>query len=223
VLASAGGFLDGFTYVGHGHVFANAMTGNMVLLGIDCISGAWGAARHHFHAILAFMAGVCVAQAIHLYSRRRGISVHYAAVLVMEICVLVTLSLLPATVADTLFTTSIAFASSVQVQTFGEVNGKSYSSTFTSGNLRILAEATSIWFFEGHSQAAARVMRDFSVVCAAFLAGATAGGYATQTLGNRALWCDVILLAAVAIYVQSRLGSSSIGIAAPEKRTVLGS
>ena len=41
LLASAGGFLDGFTYVGHGHVFANAMTGNVVLLGINCLSGSW--------------------------------------------------------------------------------------------------------------------------------------------------------------------------------------
>ena len=32
LLAAAGGFLDGFTWVGHGHVFANAMTGNVVLL-----------------------------------------------------------------------------------------------------------------------------------------------------------------------------------------------
>jgi uncharacterized membrane protein YoaK (UPF0700 family) len=34
VMASAGGFLDAFTYVGHGHVFANAITGNVVLLGV---------------------------------------------------------------------------------------------------------------------------------------------------------------------------------------------
>jgi len=27
MLAAAGGFLDGFTYVGHGRVFANAMSG----------------------------------------------------------------------------------------------------------------------------------------------------------------------------------------------------
>jgi uncharacterized membrane protein YoaK (UPF0700 family) len=34
LLASAGGFPDGFTYVGHGHVFANSMTGNVILPGI---------------------------------------------------------------------------------------------------------------------------------------------------------------------------------------------
>jgi uncharacterized membrane protein YoaK (UPF0700 family) len=69
LLALAGGFLDGFTWVGHGRVFANAMTGNVVLLGINCLSGSWQTGFHHLSAILAFLAGVCVAQAMQLRSR----------------------------------------------------------------------------------------------------------------------------------------------------------
>jgi uncharacterized membrane protein YoaK (UPF0700 family) len=203
LLASAGGFLDGFTYVGHGHVFANAMTGNVVLLGISCFSGSWHTALHLLPAILAFVVGVSVSQAMQLRSKRRDVSAPYPAVLVLEIGVLLVLSLLPAATADILFTTSIAFAASVQVQTFREVNGHSYNSTFTTGNLRTLSEAAFDWFTEGHSQAAARVVRDFSTICVAFLAGATAGGYATQKFGNRALWCDVILLGLVAIRLRA--------------------
>jgi uncharacterized membrane protein YoaK (UPF0700 family) len=210
MLAWAGGFLDGFMYVGHGHVFANSMTGNVVLLGINCLSGSWQTAFHHVPAILAFLAGVCVSQAMQLHAKRRDVSAPYSAVLVLETGVLLALSLLPATTADILFTTSIAFAASVQVQTFREVNGHSYSSTFTTGNLRTLADAAVVWFLDGNSRAAALVVRDFSVICAAFLAGAAAGAYAVQTLGNRALWCDVIGLALVAIGVRSRMGSSAI-------------
>src|SRR5580692_10242941 len=77
LLASAGGFLDGFTYVGHGHVFANAMTGNVVLLGINCFSGSWRAALLHLPAILAFIAGVCVSQTMLLHSKRRSVSAPY--------------------------------------------------------------------------------------------------------------------------------------------------
>ncbi len=71
MLAAAGGFLDGFTYVGHGHVFANAMTGNVVLLGIDFISGSREAAFRHLPPILAFLVGVSVAKAIQLPRMRR--------------------------------------------------------------------------------------------------------------------------------------------------------
>jgi uncharacterized membrane protein YoaK (UPF0700 family) len=204
LLAAAGGFLDGFTYVGHGHVFANAMTGNVVLLGINCFTGSWQAGLRHVPAILAFVAGICTAQAIQLRAKRRGGN-SYPAVLLLEIGVLLVLSLLPAATADILFTTSIAFAASVQVQTFREVNGQSYNSTFTTGNLRTLSEAAFTWFSEGYSRETAQVVRDFSGICAAFLVGATAGGYAVQVFGNRALWCEIVVLGLVAIRVQFRL------------------
>src|SRR6202041_1996670 len=68
LLASAGGFLDGFMYVGHGHVFANSMTGNVVLLGINCLSGSWQTGFRHLVAILSFLAGVCVSQVMLLHA-----------------------------------------------------------------------------------------------------------------------------------------------------------
>ena len=35
MLAMVGGYLDAYTYISRDHVFANAQTGNMVLLAID--------------------------------------------------------------------------------------------------------------------------------------------------------------------------------------------
>src|SRR5450432_4564827 len=55
VLAAAGGFLDAFTYIGHGHVFANAMTGNVVLLGINAVGRNWHQSFRHLPPILAFL------------------------------------------------------------------------------------------------------------------------------------------------------------------------
>src|SRR5450755_4442696 len=71
LLAAAGGFLDGFTYVGHGHVFANAMTGNVVLLGISCFSGSWRTGLRHLPPIIAFLLGVCASEAIQLRAKLR--------------------------------------------------------------------------------------------------------------------------------------------------------
>ncbi len=202
LLAAAGGFLDGFTYVGHGHVFANSMTGNVVLLGIDSLSGSWHSAFRHFPAILAFLLGISVSAAIQLHSKRQQASPPYVAILIAEIGVLLGLSLLPGGTSDLLITTVIAFTASVQVSTFREVNGRSYSSTFTTGNLRTLSEAAFAWVFEGHHPESARIVKDFSVICTAFLLGATSGGYATKTFGNRALWCDIVLFVLIAILVE---------------------
>ena len=39
LLALTGGFLDAYTYISRGNVFANAQTGNMVMLGINFMEG----------------------------------------------------------------------------------------------------------------------------------------------------------------------------------------
>jgi len=58
------GFLDAFTWVGHGHVFANAMTGNVVLLGVFATAGNWPQAWRHLPPIIAFICGVLTARLI---------------------------------------------------------------------------------------------------------------------------------------------------------------
>jgi len=62
LLTLAGGFLDAFTFVGHGGVFANAQTGNVVLLGVEAAAGRWSAAVRHVPALLAYVAGVATAE-----------------------------------------------------------------------------------------------------------------------------------------------------------------
>jgi uncharacterized membrane protein YoaK (UPF0700 family) len=209
LLAAAGGYLDAFTYVGHGRVFANAMTGNVVLLGVGLYARSWADAFRHLPPILAFVLGVCVSEALQRRARARDVSVPYMRVLVVEIAVLAILSCLPPTTADFLFTVSIAFAASVQVQTFREVNGRPYSSTFTTGNLRTLSEAAYAWVFIGRDSKSSRVVKDFSVICVAFLLGAIAGAIATRNFDNRALWLDVMLLLAIANLILPGLGLGS--------------
>ena len=64
VLALTGGFLDAYTYLIRGGVFANAQTGNIVLLGVRLMEGDWGGAGHYLVPILAFAAGVLAAELI---------------------------------------------------------------------------------------------------------------------------------------------------------------
>lgn len=81
LLATAGGYLDGYTYVGHGHVFANAMTGNVVLLGIEALGFQWTQALRHLSPIVTFLIGIWAAQALHLRAARRFVSSPCADVL----------------------------------------------------------------------------------------------------------------------------------------------
>ena len=64
VLALAGGFLDAYSYSVRGGVFANAETGNMVLLGIHAMRGEWHTALTYLVPVAAFAAGIIVAECI---------------------------------------------------------------------------------------------------------------------------------------------------------------
>ncbi|GGH13620.1 membrane protein [Silvibacterium dinghuense] len=199
LLATAGGFLDAFTYTAHGHVFANAMTGNVILLGVSCVSHNWHTGLRHLPPIAAFLCGICSARGIHLYAERRGLRFPYLAVLLLELATLGVLSLLPQATRDFWITTSIAFAASVQVATFRQVNGHGYSSTFTTGNLRTLGEAIFDWIFAERKPETLRRVEDFAMICGAFFFGALLGAIVTPHMGNRALWVDMAFLFAVAV------------------------
>jgi uncharacterized membrane protein YoaK (UPF0700 family) len=41
LLAATGGLLDAVVYLNHGHVFANAMTGNVIFLAIATLGRDW--------------------------------------------------------------------------------------------------------------------------------------------------------------------------------------
>ncbi len=195
LLATAGGYLDGYTFVGHGHVFANAMTGNVVLLGIEVLGSERQRAYTHLPPILTFLCGVWVAKLLHLRAMNHLIPNPYAAVLILEIALLSILSCLPSTCPDILITTIVAFTASLQVQTFRTVQGHSYTSTFTTGNLRSLSEA----LFDCVTRPDQRVeaaykARVFAIICVGFLFGAAAGGSITHVMGNKALWVELFFL-----------------------------
>ena len=54
LLALAGGFFDAYTYLCRGGVFANAETGNIVLLGAHLAEGDWEKALRYLLPIVAF-------------------------------------------------------------------------------------------------------------------------------------------------------------------------
>ena len=61
VLTLAGGFQDAYSYNCRGKVFANAQTGNIVLMGSYLASGQWAMAMRYFGPVAAFAAGVYMA------------------------------------------------------------------------------------------------------------------------------------------------------------------
>ena len=192
LLSSSGGFLDAFTYVGHGQVFANSMTGNVVLLGSFLALGEPARALRHVPPLAAFFVGVFLARALRHYARRAAV-----AGLGLEIGVLAAACFLPRGFPDLVLVLAIAFVAALQNSGFNRLEGWSYNSVITTANLRRCAET----LFEGvaahRNPFALREARVFGTVCSCFLAGAFAGAFLTPRWGNLALAVPVFLLAVV--------------------------
>jgi len=195
LLAGCGGFLDAFTYLGHGHVFATAMTGNVVLLGVYAATGNWTQSLSHLRPILAFLLGVAVAQGFHLPRFRKWIPEAPIATLTLEILFLMIGGCFPKEFAGTLLVLGISFVAALQSSTFGKVGEWNYNSTMTTGNLRIFGQAMFQRVFGDRSAEPGEKARIFAAISTAFLVGATIGGLCTAAFDNRALWIvDLVLL-----------------------------
>src|ERR1700743_3607008 len=118
LLAAAGGLFDALTYLNHGRVFATAMTGNTIFLGIEAAHRNWNQIIPHLVPILGFLFGVLTSK--HLRSR---LGIHSLLVsLVFEIVTIFALGWFAYTFPPMAFTGIIAYVAAVQVASFRRVD-----------------------------------------------------------------------------------------------------
>ena len=80
LLSMSGGLQDAYTYHVRDQVFANAQTGNIVLLGQSIALGNWETAVRYLLPLLAFAAGVYAAEIIHSRFRTNGVALHLSLI-----------------------------------------------------------------------------------------------------------------------------------------------
>ncbi len=205
-LAAVGGFLDAFTYVGHGHVFANAMSGNVVLTAIALQRGDWDGADRTLSAIAAFLVGVGAANAIRLPMVSRVIRRPHITALLVELILLVVIGMAPRGASDDTIVLCVTFVAAVQTSTFRQLGDWAFTSTMSTGNLRSLADAIVDWM-TGRNALDARKIAHFGLVCLAFFFGALTGDVSTVRWGDSAALAAATLVAICVILLWQRTHS----------------
>ena len=184
LLAIVGGFLDAYTFICRGGVFANAETGNIVLVALGITNRNYKNVFMAALPIFAFVVGVIVTEIIREKSIKNYSESARAEkfILIIEAIVLFIIGFIPDTVPDIFVTTTISFVSSVQISSFRRLVDSPYSTTMCTGNLTKKDEA-----------ACARSIR-YIIVIASFLFGASLGGILTVNFGVKSIWtCSIIL------------------------------
>lgn len=140
LLMLAGGFLDAYSYLCRGEVFANAQTGNIVLLGISLAQGQWEKALQYFIPIGVFAFGILLAEKLR-NSCQEKTNLHWRQVILLLEIVMLTLTVFLGSAWNWLANSIISFVCALQVESFRKIRGNAYASTMCTGNLRSAAEA----------------------------------------------------------------------------------
>ena len=197
LLSFSGGLQDAYTYNVRGRVFANAQTGNVVLMSQNFMMREWGTGLLYTFPLLAFALGVFAAERIeNRFKRSRSIS-WQQIVLVIEILMLGVVGFLPAEF-NMLANMLVSFSCAMQVQTFRKVRGFGYASTMCIGNLRSGTESLSIYLREKNKNALHKAMHFYGIILI-FAVGAGTGGVLSGFLGIRTIWASALLLTAACL------------------------
>lgn len=191
-LALSGGFQDAYTYNCRDEVFSNAQTGNVVLMSQHFMEGRWYEGLRYLLPLLAFAAGVLLAENVQ-YRYRNAKRIHWRqGILLAEIVILAVVGFIPQTY-NMAATILVSFACAMQVQSFRKVGGYSYASTMCIGNLRSGMAALSLYARE-HKKEQLRQMEYYFGVIATFAIGAGIGGITSSYYGIHVIWISCVLL-----------------------------
>ena len=147
ILMLTGGFLDAYSYLIRGNVFATAETGNIVLLGINLASGNFGKAGRYLIPIVSYAVGIFVAEWIKKCIGD-GTKVHWKeGVLWLELLIVFAAGFIPQA-GNSVVNCMIAFVCAMQVEAFRRMHGNAYATTMCTGNLRSGTELLSVGLFQ---------------------------------------------------------------------------
>ena len=196
LLTITGGYLDVYTYITRGGVFANAQTGNIVLLGINIANNNWKTSFQYLIPILSFVLGVFLSELLKktFYIKRK---LHWRQLVVLfEIFILIFVSTLKGHSHDILANVLISFVCSLQVETFRKFHENTFASTMCTGNLRSASENLYKFLVSKNKFYLFNFIKYIGIIIS-FISGAIISLKVTNILGtNSVLICCIILFIA---------------------------
>ena len=201
-LSASGGLQDAYTYIGRGKVFANAQTGNIVLMSQSLFEGDFARFAHYFIPVLAFALGVAAAECIRLRWREAKRMHWRQLVLLAEIALLFVVGFFPAA-WDIGANALVSFACAMQVQAFRKVHGYPFASTMCIGNMRSGMESLVVYFHLHDKKVLHKALHYFGVILL-FAIGAGVGAHCVGVFGNKTIWfsCALLLVSLCFMFIQ---------------------
>ena len=134
-LSLVGGFLDAYSYLLKGKVFANAQTGNVVLLFISLANRELHKSLKYSIPIMTFAFGIFISEFLKNKCNIKNYT-RMTAVLLFEAAVIILIGLSGDYFPHDVINSVISFIAALQVANFDKVDGNPIATTMITGNLK---------------------------------------------------------------------------------------
>ena len=197
LLTMSGGFMDAYSYVSRNHVFANAQTGNILLLGVSLSEQDYTKALHYFCPVIAFFIGIIISNMIH-YSYKNQFQLRWKQIaLLVEAVLLLMVCFVPQTY-NLIANSMISMACGIQVECFRKIHNLPIATTMCIGDLRSGTQSLCRYFFEHDKELLKHAFLYYGIILL-FVIGAVIGSIIIGYLQSAAIAVSTVLLLVVFI------------------------
>jgi uncharacterized membrane protein YoaK (UPF0700 family) len=194
LLTLTNGFLDAYTYIVRGGVFANVQTGNVILFAIDMRHRHFGSSLAHLWPILAFLAGALLSAHIKSGRLEKLVSHPLRWTMAFQAVAFTIVGFVPTSVPNSFVTIPISFLAAMQFTLFRNIGDLTYVAVATTGNLMRFVESGYSLFVDKNESARLGFKVYGTLICA-FAGGAVAGAFSSEQWGHQAVWLPAAFLA----------------------------
>lgn len=191
-LALSGGFMDAYSYINRGKVFANAETGNIILMALKVCEGKFFEAVNYLIPILSFAVGVAICEIIK-YRKERINMIHWRQILVLfEIFAFIVVGFLPQEM-NRVANAIISMISGIQFATFPKIRGTAMATTMCTGNLKTGTQNMYRGIKTGDRSAIEKGLY-YYVCILVFIAGTAIGYFAVKLMAEKAIFLAALAM-----------------------------
>lgn len=193
LLALSGGFMDAYSYLFRDEVFANAQTGNMLLLGVHLAKLDFSGAFYYFCPVFAFAIGIIFSDIVN-YRHPKEHFLHWRQVAILiEAATLFAVAFFPQSY-NLLANSLTSMVCGIQVESFRKIHGNGIATTMCIGNLRSGLQNFTDFIFTKNKKALRKSLIYFSIIVT-FIIGAIIGSYVIRIVQAKAIMtCTGLLL-----------------------------
>ena len=190
ILALSGGFMDAYSDLERGRVFAKAQTGNMLLLGVSLSEGNFHLVVRYLFPVLAFAIGIALADVV----RIKGIiRLHWRQISVLfEALILATVSFMPHNM-NLLANSLTSLACGIQVESFRKIHGNGIATTMCIGNLRSATQNLCSYFYTKEKGHLEKGLLYYGIIFC-FVIGAVIGNAFIKIFHEKAILCCSVMM-----------------------------